>query len=158
MNESAFDDWPRRLVTPLAGVFFVLMFFGWHGASVHVASVVNVQTTTSAWHGWGALAGFAAAGLLLWTWMLVIGAELTRRLSDRLVTATLAATVLVFTVVELVTGTASVNVASTVVVTTAQRWPAHVALAVAAAPAFLGLVPLARPSRYHGGRVGFGAR
>jgi hypothetical protein len=157
MNESAFEDWARRLVGPLAGVFFVLMFAGWHAASVHVASLVNVQATTSAWHGWGALAGLAAAGLLLWTLMLAIGAEITTRLSDLLVTASLGAAVLVFTIVELVTGTASVNVASTVVVTTTQRWPAYVALAVAAALAFVAIVPLARPSRHHRGRVGLGA-
>jgi hypothetical protein len=158
VNESAFENWARRLVAPLAGVFFVFMFLGWHAASVHVASIVNVRTTTSAWHGWGALAGLAAAGLLLWTWMVAIRAEITRRFSDRLVTAALGSTVLVFTIVELVTGTASVTVASTVVVTTTQRWPAYVALAVAAALAFVAVVPLARPSRYHGGRVGLGAR
>jgi hypothetical protein len=158
MSESTPDEWARRLVAPLAAAFFLLMFFGWHGASVHVAGVVNVQAMTSAWHGWGAVAGLAAGGLLLWAWMRAIGAEVSTRLSDRLVTASLAAAVLVFTVVEVFTGTASVHVASTVVVTTTQRWPAYVGLAVAAALAFVAFVPLGRPTARHEGRFDLGAR
>jgi hypothetical protein len=153
MNDSAIERWARRLVVPLATAFFVIMFFDWHEASVNVSNLVDVHAGTSAWHGWGAVAGFAAAGIVLWKFMRGIGAEIADRLSDELVTATLAAGTLVFTVVELVTGTAAVNVVGTVAVTTADRWPAYVALGLAAALAFFGLAPFGRQSAGRGGTL-----
>lgn len=158
MNDASFDVWTRRLIAPLATMFFVVMFLDWHETSVNIGDAVAVQGTASAWHGWGAIAGFAAAGLLLWTVLERFDAEITKRLSDELVTATLAVATLAFTIVEFLVGTASVSVAGAVEVTTTVRWPAYVALAVSAVLAFVALAPLERPEHRHGGRFGLGTR
>ena len=64
----------------------------------------------------------------------------------------------VFTIVELFTGTANVDVASAVQVTSADLFPEYVALALAALLSFVAVVPLGRPAHGNGGPFGLGTR
>lgn len=160
MNGRHMRDGARLALLPLAVYLLVDMFLDWHGTSVAFGNAVSVHANASAWEGYGAIAGVTAIGLILWEWARYMGADVTQRLDAELTTAMLAVATLLFTVVELFTGSASVQVGATMNVSAGGRlWPAWLGLGLAVLIAAAGVLQLpgsAAHRRHRGGRVRLG--
>jgi hypothetical protein len=111
----------RAVLVVTAFALFADLFLEWRDVSVRTSGVA-VDAGTSAWSGWGALAGVLLIAFLV--------LELARR---RPVTAgVLALLASAFTIVEFFTGEADVDVTGVVSVSTDERlWPAYLGVALA---------------------------
>lgn len=119
LSSLASNARPIAIVSALA--LFVVLFLDWREVSV-TTPAVSVDAGTSAWAGWGAVAGVLLVAYLV--------AEL--RFGPSQVVPVLALLAAGFTVVEFFTGTASTDVAGVVSVDTgAELWPAYVGVALA---------------------------
>lgn len=135
---------PVLLVSAVA--LFVDLFLDWHDVNVRMPGIA-VDAATSAWGGWGAL-----AGVLLIAFLLV--ELLTTRPLTAAVLAVLAAG---FAVVEFFGGPTGVSIAGVVTVGTEELlWPAYAGLVLALVLGVAGLVRLVeaagtleRPARGH---------
>jgi hypothetical protein len=149
MNVSTMRSWAQHAVLPLAVLLFIDLFLDWHRASVAVGGALDIHAGSSAWNGWGALAGVSLLGLLVWEGFRFAGIT-TERVAAELVSTTLAVAALAFTAVEFFSGSASVDVAGVVNVASEGRlWPAYAGLALGALLALATLLrspgPVATP-------------
>jgi hypothetical protein len=60
------DSGAPYLVGVIGTLLFVDLFLAWHRAGVSVSGIVDVHSDSSAWTGWGALAGVLLIVLLFW--------------------------------------------------------------------------------------------
>lgn len=119
LSDLAWGARPTAIASALA--LFVVLFLDWREVSVQTPAV-SVDAGTSAWAGWGAVAGVLLVAYLV--------AELRFATSPLVPVAALLAAG--FTVVEFFTGSASTSVAGVVAVDVgAELWPAYVGLALA---------------------------
>jgi hypothetical protein len=117
----------HRILLGGAAVLFIVMFFTWQGVSL-LGTTVGV----SGWHGLnGVLLGLLAAALIAWEVLLLLGqqtADLRSRVQmpERLVSAALAAGVLVFGILKFLTASQL------------RRWPEWLGLLLALAVGYGG--------------------
>lgn len=130
-------------------VFVASLFLDWHRASVEVAGVVDVEETSSGWHGWGFVAGVFA--------LLLLAVALGERrhgeptTGHALAVGMLPLGLLVTTGLAVFTGDASVQVAGVVdVEVQTTLWPAWLALSLAVVTASAYLVELFTELRERG--------
>jgi hypothetical protein len=131
------------MVAAAASLLFVVdLFLGWQRVSVEVAGVVDVEETSSGWHGWGFVAGVGALLLLAVAIGELRGAGTLT--GHALVAAILAVGLLLFTCFAVFTGDASVDVATGAVAVEVDStlWPAWAGLVLAAIAAVAALFPL----------------
>ena len=93
----------------IGALLFVDLFLGWHRAGVSVSGVVDVHSDSSAWAGWGALAGVLLIVLLFLEGLRLRGAVIAQEMSGVIVSLTLALGVAAFTAIEFFAGTAGVQ-------------------------------------------------
>jgi hypothetical protein len=112
----------HRILLGCAAALFIVMFFTWQGVSI-LGTTVGV----TGWHGLnGVILGLLTIGLLAWEVLLLVGerAEEMRRmitLPEKLVSAGLAAAVIVFGVLKFLTASQL------------RRWPEWIGLLLALA-------------------------
>jgi hypothetical protein len=110
----------HRILLGCSAALFIVMFFMWQGVSIGGATF-----GVSGWHGFvGVVLGLLTIALLVWEVLLLVGertADLRRMVSvpEKLVSAGLAAAVLVFAVLKFLTANE------------ARRWPEWVGLVLA---------------------------
>ena len=104
--------WAPYLVGVIGTLLFVDLFLGWHRAGVSVSGIVDVHSDSSAWAGWGALAGVLLIVLLFWEGLRLRGAVIAQEMSGVVVSLTLALGVAAFTAIEFFAGTADVQAGS----------------------------------------------
>jgi hypothetical protein len=151
--------WAPYLVGVVGSLLFVDLFLGWHRAGVSVSGIVDVHSDSSAWAGWGALAGVLLIVLLFWEGLRLRGAVIAQEMSGVVVSLILALVVAAFTAIEFVAGTADVQAGSLVTVGVhGRQWPAYVGLVLAVFLVLATMVRLGRPVERHGGRLGLGVR
>jgi hypothetical protein len=151
--------WAPYLVGVIGSLLFIDLFLGWHRAGVTVSGIVDVHSDSSAWAGWGALAGVLLIVLLFWEGLRLRGAVIAQDISGSVVSLTLALAVAGFTAIEFFSGTAGVQAGSLVAVGVhGRQWPAYVGLVLAGLLAAATLEQLGRPLERHSGRLGLGAR
>jgi hypothetical protein len=139
---------PRRaaalVAAGAAALLLVDLFLDWQKAAVHVAGVVNVESTASGWHGWGFLAGIAALVLIA----LVVTAATPPLFSAGAAFVALAATTLA-----VFDQSADVPAGPVATVEESTLWPAWVGFALAMVAFCATLIPLIVPRpRLHGVR------
>ena len=150
--------WAPYLVGVIGTLLFVDLFLGWHRAGVS-AGIVDVHSDSSAWAGWGALAGVLLIVLLFWEGLRLRGAVIAQEMSGVVVSLTLALGVAAFTAIEFFAGTADVQAGSLVAVGVhGRQWPAYVGLVLAVFLVLATIVQLGRPVERHTGRLGLGVR
>jgi hypothetical protein len=147
MDISTMKAWAERAVLPLAVLLFVDLCLDWHRALVSVGgSALHMHGDTSALAGWGVLAAIAIVGLIVWEAFRVAGAAPADRQGSEMLSAALAFSAFVFTVIEFFSGSARVDVAGMANVSAGDRlWPAYAGLGLAALLALAAIVQLARP-------------
>src|SRR5512133_3354182 len=101
--------WAPYLVGVIGSLLFVDLFLGWHRAGVSVSGIVDVHSDSSAWAGWGSLAGVLLIVLLFWEGLRLRGAVIAQDISGSVVALTLALGVGLFTAIEFFGGTAGVQ-------------------------------------------------
>lgn len=157
--QRSWSRWVPYSVLVIGALLFVDFFLGWHRASVSVGGAVDVHGDSSAWAGWGAVAGVFLIVLLLWETLRVSGAEIAQTATVTVISFALALGVAAFTAIEFFAGTASVHTGSVVLVDVSGRqWPAYVGLVLAAFLALVSAAQAAEPVEHHRGRVGLGVR
>ena len=155
----AWKSWGPYSVALTGALLFVDLFLDWHRASVTVTGVVDVEAGSSAWAGWGALAGVLLIALLLWEGSRLVGAHFAQGASAAIVSLMLALGVAAFTAIEFFSGTADVQAGSLVAVGVhGRQWPAYAGLVLAALLAVTAVAQLGRPAERHSGRLGLGVR
>jgi hypothetical protein len=151
--------WAPYLVGVIGTLLFVDLFLGWHRAGVSVSGIVDVHSDSSAWAGWGALAGVLLIVLLFWEGLRLRGAVIAQDISGSVVTLTLALSVGLFTAIEFFGGTAGVQSGSLVAVGVhGRQWPAYVGLVLAVFLVLATVLQFGRPAERHSGRLGLGVR
>jgi hypothetical protein len=151
--------WAPYLVGVIGTLLFVDLFLGWHRAGVSVSGIVDVHSDSSAWAGWGALAGVLLIVLLFWEGLRLRGAVIAQEMSGVIVSLTLALGVAAFTTIEFFAGTTDVQAGSLVTVGVhGRQWPAYVGLVLAVLLVLATIVQLGRPVERHSGRLGLGVR
>lgn len=153
-------DWAPYAVGLVATLLFVDLFLGWHHVSVSIAgNLVDVDSDSSGWAGWGAIAGVLLIVLLVWEGLRLTGAAFVRRVSAGLVTLGLSVGAAGFALVEFLTGTVDVNGGGVVLVGVhGRQWPAYVGLVLAGLLLVAAIAQLERPVQRHSGRLGLGVR
>jgi hypothetical protein len=147
------------LVGVIGSLLFVDLFLGWHRAGVSVSGIIDVHSDSSAWAGWGALAGVLLIVLLFWEGLRLRGAAIAQDISGSVVMLTLALGVGLFTAIEFFAGTAGVQSGTIVEVGVhGRQWPAYVGLVLAVLLVLAAVVQLGRPAERHSGRLGLGVR
>jgi uncharacterized membrane protein len=148
--------WAPYGVITLAALLLVDLFLPWHRISVSVAgNLVDVHSDSSAWAGWGAVAGALLIILLLWEGARLYG----RRALSTLVTFALSVVAAAAVVIEFVTGSVSVTSGSLVIVGVhGRQWPAYVGLVLATLLVMAAVAQLEQPEKRHSGRLGIGVR
>jgi hypothetical protein len=110
----------RAVAVVSALALFVVLFLDWREVSVHAPGVA-VDAASSAWAGWGAVAGILLVAFLV--------SVLRGHVVGAFVTGLVAAGL---TVVEFFTGSVETDVAGVVSVdTSTELWPAYVGLGLA---------------------------
>ena len=142
-------------VLTLGTLLFVDLFLPWHHTSVSVAgSIVDVESDSSAWAGWGAVAGVLLIALLAWEAWRLTGAAVAARASAAAVSFVLAVFVAAFTLIEFATGAVDVHSGGLVVVGVhGRQWPGYVGVVLAALIALVALIRLELPHRRDAPRV-----
>ena len=139
-------SWTQALVPALGAALFVDLFLTWHSTSVSVAGTVVVDAGSSAWAGWGAVAGALLVVLLVWEALRLAGAAATQRATAEAVSLWLAIAAAVFTAIEFFAGTVSTVTGPGVVVDVhARQWPAYLGLVLAGLLVLAAVVRVARP-------------
>jgi hypothetical protein len=148
-------NWAQRALIPLAVLLFIDLFLDWHRASVIVNGAVDIDAGTSAWTGWGALAGIALLGLLVWEGFRFAGAT-AERVTTEVVSATLAIAAFGFILAEFFAGSTSVDVAGVVSVSKGgELWAAYAGLVLGALLAAAAVLRPPRPAgRWSRAQVG----
>lgn len=151
--------WAPYLVGVIGSLLFVDLFLGWHRAGVSVSGIVDVHSDSSAWAGWGALAGVLLIVLLFWEGLRLRGAVIAQDILGSVVTLTLALGVVLFTAIEFFGGTASVQSGSLVAVGVhGRQWPAYVGLVLAVFLVLATVLQFGQPAERPSGRLGLGVR
>lgn len=151
--------WAPYLVGVIGSLLFVDLFLGWHRAGVSVSGLVDVHSDSSAWAGWGALAGVLLIVLLFWEGLRLRGAVIAQDILGSVVTLTLALGVVLFTAIEFFGGTASVQSGSLVAVGVhGRQWPAYVGLVLAVFLVLATVLQFGQPAERPSGRLGLGVR
>jgi hypothetical protein len=151
--------WAPYLVGVIGSLLFVDLFLGWHRAGVSVSGIVDIHSDSSAWTGWGALAGVLLIVLLFWEALRLRGAVIAQEMSGVVVSLTLALGVAAFTAIEFFAGTADVQARSLVTVGVhGRQWPAYAGLVLAVFLVLATIVQFGRPVERHAGRLGLGVR
>jgi uncharacterized membrane protein len=158
MQETA-NRWTPYAVLVIGALLFVDFFLGWHRASVSVVGIVHVHGDSSAWAGWGAVAGICLIVLLLWEGLRLAGAVVAQETTGAVVCFGLALGTVAFTAIEFFTGSASVQSTSSVVVDVhGRQWPAYAGIVLALLLLAAAVMQLGRPAERHPGRLGLGVR
>jgi len=76
-------------------LLFIFLFFDWQQACA-----ANFCVGRSGWHGWGVLVGILVIALLVWEAIQVLGVKLELPIKAAILSAALAAGVLLFTVIK----------------------------------------------------------
>jgi hypothetical protein len=156
---TTWKNWAPHALVLIGALLFVDLFLDWHGASVSVTGVLDVEAGSSAWAGWGAIAGVLLVALLLWEGSRLAGADVVQRASAAIVSLVLALGVAVFTAIEFFSGTADVQAGPLVAVGVhGRQWPAYAGLVLATLLAVTAVAQLGRPAERHRGRLGPGVR
>lgn len=151
--------WAPYLVGVIGSLLFVDLFLGWHRAGASVSGIVDVHSDSSAWAGWGALAGVLLIVLLFWEGLRLRGAVIAQDILGSVVTLTLALGVVLFTAIEFFGGTASVQSGSLVAVGVhGRQWPAYVGLVLAVFLVLATVLQFGQPAERPSGRLGLGVR
>ena len=98
-------SWRPALVPTFGAALFVDLFLNWHSTSLSVAGTVVVDAGSSAWAGWGVVAGALLVVLLVWEGLRFAGAVVTQRATAEAVSLWLAIAAAVFTAIEFFAGT-----------------------------------------------------
>ena len=156
---TTWKNWAPHALALIGALLFVDLFLDWHRATVSVTGVVDVEAGSSAWAGWGAVAGVLLVALLLWEGSRLPRADVARGASAANVSLILALGVAVFTVIEFFSGTADVQAGPLVAVGVhGRQWPAYAGLVLATLLAIAAVAQLGRPAARHRGRLGLGVR
>jgi hypothetical protein len=151
--------WAPYLVGVIGGLLFVDLFLGWHRAGVSVSGFVEVHADSSAWAGWGSLAGVVLVVLLFWEVLRIRGAVIAQDISGSVASLTLALGVAVFTAIEFFAGTAGVQSGSLVAIGVhGRQWPAYAGLVLAVFLVLATVVQLGRPAERPSGQLSLGVR
>jgi hypothetical protein len=146
--------WEQFLLAAVSGLLFVDLFLTWHRASVSVAGAISVDAESSAWTGWGAVAGVLLAMLLAWEGLRFFGGAAVRRGG-----AWLAFGAAAFTTLEFLTGTVTSVVGPGVLVDVhGRQWPAYVGLVLAGLLVAAAVLVLEQPEERQVGRLGLGVK
>jgi hypothetical protein len=146
--------WKEGLLATLAGLLFVDLFLTWHRTSVSVGGAISVDAESSAWAGWGAVAGVLVAMLLVWEGLRFFGGAAVRRGG-----AWLAFGAAAFTTIEFFAGTVTSVVGPGVLVDVhGRQWPAYVGLVLAGLLVAAAVLVLERPEERQVGRLGLGVK
>ena len=149
--------WAPYLVGVIGSLLFVDLFLGWHRAGV--SGLVDVHSDSSAWAGWGALAGVLLIVLLFWEGLRLRGAVIAQDISGSVVALTLALGAGLFTAIEFFGGTAGVQSGSLVAVGVhGRQGPAYVGLVLAVFLVLATVLQFGQPAERHSGRLGLGVR
>jgi hypothetical protein len=152
-------SWTPYLVVLLGSLLFIDLFLGWHRAGVSVSGLVDINGDSSAWAGWGAVAGVLLIVLLFWEALRLGGAVIAQDLSGAVASLVLALGVAAFTTVEFAAGTADVQSGTIVAVGVhGRQWPAYVGLVLAAGLVGAAVAQLGRPAEQPSGRLRLGTR
>ena len=152
-------QWAPYLVGVIGCLLFGDLFLGWHRAGVSVSGLVGVHSDSSAWAGWGALAGELLIVLLFWEGLRLRGAVIAQDISGSVVALTLALGVGLFTAIEFFGGTAGVQSGSLVAVGVhGRQGPAYVGLVLAVFLVLATVLQFGQPAERHSGRLGLGVR
>jgi hypothetical protein len=133
------DDALRAAALVAAGAAALLLVdlsLGWHKAAVHVGGIVDVEGTSSGWHGWGFLAGVAA---------LVLVALVAAAATPPVFSACAAAVTLAATSLAVFVGNADVPAGPVATVEDSTLWPSWLGLLFALVAFSAALVPLVAP-------------
>jgi hypothetical protein len=150
--------WAPYLVGVIGGLLFIDLFLGWHRAGASVTGLVDVHSDSSAWAGWGALAGVLLIVLLFWEGLRLRGAVIAQEMSGVVVSLTIALGVAAFTAIEFFAGTADVQGSLVTVGVHGRQWPAYVGLVLAVLLVLATIAQFGRPVERHSGRLGLGVR
>jgi hypothetical protein len=144
----------------IGALLFVDLFLSWHHVSVSVAgNLVDVESDSSAWAGWGAVAGVLVIVLIAWEAWRLAGAAIAERASATLVAFVLAVLTAAFTTIEFAAGSVDVNSGGVVLVGVHGReWPAFAGLVLAILLVVAAAAQLERPAESHRRRVRLGVR
>jgi hypothetical protein len=143
----------------VGGLLFVDLFLGWHRASVSVGGVVDVHSDSSAWAGWGAIAGVMLIVLLIWEALRASGRAIAQDVTVAVISLLLAFGTLVFVAIEFFAGTASVRSGSVLAVDVSGRqWAAYAGIVLALLLVITTVTQLGRPAERQSGRLGLGVR
>ena len=95
---------PRGMQFMLVGGVLLLIdtFLKWQDYSASVGTV-SVSASRNAWHGWGLLAGLLTIVLLVWLGARLAATDLRLPISDTMAGAALAALILLFTIIKVLT-------------------------------------------------------
>jgi hypothetical protein len=99
-------------------LLFIFLFFDWQQVCVNFAGQ-SACGGRSGWHGWGVLVGILTIALLAWEAMQIFGVKIELPFKAAMLTAGLAAGVLLFTVIKFL------------VDNEARHWPAWLGLVLA---------------------------
>jgi hypothetical protein len=143
----------------VGGLLFVDLFLGWHRASVSVGSALAVHSDSSAWAGWGAIAGVTLIVLLIWEALRASGRAIAQDATVAIISLLLAFGTLVFVAIEFFAGTASVRSGSVLAVDVSGRqWPAYAGIVLAVLLVTATMAQLRQPVERQSGRLGLGVR
>jgi hypothetical protein len=146
--------WKEFLLAAVGGLLFVDLFLPWHRALVSVAGAITVDADSSAWSGWGAVAGVLLAMLLAWEGLRLFGGTAVRPGA-----AWLALGAAAFTTIEFFAGTVTSVVGPGVLVEVhGRQWPAYVGLVLAGLLVAAAVLVLERPEEREMGRLGLGVK
>jgi hypothetical protein len=120
-----------------SALLLVDLSLDWHKAAVHVAGIVDVEGTSSGWHGWGFVAGVAA---------LVLVALVAAAATPPVFSAGAAAVALAATSLAVFVGSADLPAGPVATVEDSTLWPSWLGLVFAAVAFCAALVPLAAPA------------
>lgn len=153
------NRWAPYSVLLVGGLLFVDLFLGWHRASVSVGGVVDVHGNSSAWSGWGAMAGVMLLVLLLWEVLRASGRAIAQDVTVAVISLLLAFGTFVFVAIEFFAGTASVRSGSVLAVDVSGRqWPAYAGIVLALLLVTATVAQLGRPAERQSGQLGLGVR
>jgi hypothetical protein len=99
-------------------LLFIFLFFDWQQVCVS-GNGFSACGGRSGWHGWGVLVGLLVIGLILWEVVQLLGVKIELPIKPALLSAGLAAGVLLFTVIKFLVNNE------------ARHWPSWVGLILA---------------------------
>ena len=111
MNQLKALSRSSQLLLGAGLLLFIFLFFDWQQVDFALGTVGR-----SGWHGWGVVAGLFVIALLLWEAVQVLGVKVELPIKPAMLSAALAAGVLLFTVIKFL------------VDNEARHWPAWIGL------------------------------